>query len=143
MRLTPFIAALAVGATLASIPLGARAADEKASKRLLARGDYIVNNVALCSDCHTPRDPKGMLIESKALQGNSIDMTPTHPMPWANNAPRLAGLPDGFTVEQLAKFLHTGVRPDGSSPRPPMPPYRLTMADAKAVATYIASLPKQ
>ena len=40
----------------------------------------------------------------------------------------------------LAHFLETGVRPNGSSPRPPMPAYRMQPGDARAVAAYIRSL---
>jgi mono/diheme cytochrome c family protein len=71
------------------------------------------------------------------LQGAPVEVPP----PLANYAPALAGGPANFTDEQFVAFLQTGVRPDGSHPRPPMPPYRLNEADARAVAAYIATLP--
>ena len=105
-----------------------------------ARGKYIVENVGMCGDCHTPRDTKGEPIASEALHGAPLGMRPLHPMPFAAVAPRLAGLPAGWTLEQTAMFLHTGKRPNGTSPLPPMPPYRLSQQDAQAVAEYLKSL---
>jgi hypothetical protein len=59
---------------------------------------------------------------------------------WTGQAPRIAGLPQGFTRAEVAKLLQTGRKPDGSRPRPPMPQYRMSPADAAAVAAYLASL---
>jgi mono/diheme cytochrome c family protein len=108
---------------------------------LVARGDYLVNNVVLCSDCHTPMGPEGP-DHSRFLQGAPIVMTPSVQIPWGEYAPQLAGIPANFTDEQFVAFLQTGVRPDGSHPRPPMPPYRLNEQDARAIAAYIATLPR-
>ena len=47
----------------------------------------------MCNDCHTPRDEKGQLILAKALQGAPLGVQPIHPMPWADTAPPIAGLP--------------------------------------------------
>lgn len=105
---------------------------------LVARGDYLVNGVVLCGDCHTPRLEGGDLDMARSLQGAPLDGPPT----MANYAPQLAGTPANFTDEEFVAFLQTGVRPDGSHPRPPMPPYRLNEDDARAVAAYIATLPR-
>ena len=64
----------------------------------------------------------------------------TVPMPWAPTAPPVRGLPPGWNQAQLAAFLQTGKRPNGSETRPPMPPYRMNLADARAVSAYIASM---
>jgi len=107
---------------------------------LLERGDYLVNSVVLCGDCHTPRDANDALIEDQALQG--APLPPGGPPHFASIAPALAGLPANYTEAQFISFLQTGVRPDGSHPLPPMPPYRLNEDDARAVSAYIASLPR-
>jgi mono/diheme cytochrome c family protein len=104
------------------------------------RGRYLVENVGMCSDCHTPRGPKGELITDKSLRGAPIGFTPKAPMPWGTYAPAIAGLPANWTEAQTATFLQTGHRPDGSAPRPPMPAYRLSEDDARAVAAYLKSL---
>jgi mono/diheme cytochrome c family protein len=106
--------------------------------QLVERGDYLVNNVVLCGDCHTPRLETMALDEARKLQGADIGGPPT----MATFAPQLAGGPANFSEEQFVAFLQTGVRPDGTHPRPPMPPYRLNESDALAVAAYIRTLPR-
>jgi hypothetical protein len=54
-------------------------------------------------------------------------------------APRLAGIP-GWDPDDLTTLLETGRRRDGSSPRPPMPPFRMHEDDARAVVAYLSSL---
>lgn len=128
-------------AALSALALGACAEQREAEltgMALVERGDYLVNGVVLCGDCHTPRLEDMALDETRRLQGADIGGPPT----MATYAPALAGLPANYTDEQFVAFLQTGVRPDGSHPRPPMPPYRLNAADARAVAAYIASLPR-
>ena len=107
----------------------------------LARGKYLVERVGLCVDCHSPRDEKGEFLRGEWLRGAPIGFKPLHDMPqWGEVAPPLAGLPAGYSEAQLAHFLETGMRPDGSLARPPMPPYRFERADAEAAAAYLHSL---
>lgn len=109
---------------------------------LVARGDYLVNNIGGCNDCHTPMTPQGPDM-THALQGGPLVFAPTVPMPWAPVAPSIAGIPANYTEDQFASFLQTGVRPDGSHPLPPMPAFRLNEEDARAVTAYIATLPRE
>ncbi len=111
-----------------------------AGAQSLTRGKYIVERTSMCDDCHTPRDEKGELVMSKSLQGSLLGVQPIHPMPWADTAPPIAGLPSSWSPEQAVTFLETGKRPDGSMPKPPMPPYRFDHADAEAVMTYLKSM---
>jgi mono/diheme cytochrome c family protein len=107
----------------------------------IQRGKYLVENVAMCADCHTPRDDKGQFDRSQWLQGNLLDFKPDHPMPFAAVAVPIAGLP-GFTDEQAAKFLETGVDVAGKPAMWPMPQFRLNHDDAVAVVAYLRSLKK-
>lgn len=109
---------------------------------LVARGQYLVNNIGGCHDCHTPMTPQGPDMEH-ALQGATLLFAPTIQIPWAPVAPAIAGVPAGYTEEQFVTFLQTGVRPDGSHPLPPMPAFRLNEEDARAMAAYIATLPRE
>ena len=130
-------------AALGALMLGACAQQEPAQltgQALIDRGDYLVNGVVLCGDCHTPRDQTMALDETRKLQGGQLPPGGP-PEVFASYAPPLAGGPANFSEEQFISFLQTGVRPDGSHPRPPMPPYRLNEEDARAVAAYIRSLP--
>lgn len=127
-----------LAASVALLAACAPQASEPTEADLVARGDYLVNGVVLCGDCHTPRTQTGELDETRKLQGFAM---PPVPPEFATVAPSLAGTPTNFTREQFVAFLQTGVRPDGTHPRPPMPPYRLNEDDANAVAAYIATLP--
>lgn len=109
---------------------------------LAARGEYLVNNIGGCNDCHTPMTPQGPDM-AHALQGSTLIFAPTIPIPWAPVAPSIAGLPAGYTEEQFIAFLQTGVKPDGSHPLPPMPAFRLNEEDARAMAAYIATVPRE
>lgn len=110
----------------------------------LERGRYLVEQVGMCADCHSPRNERGEFVRSGWLTGAPIAMAPTVPLPaWAEHAPAIAGIPGHYTEAQFVHFLQTGERPDGSPPRPPMPPYRFSRADAEAVAAYLKSLRRE
>jgi len=105
----------------------------------IQRGKYLVENVAMCADCHTPRDDKGQFDRTQWLQGNVLDFKPDHKMPFAAVAVPIAGLP-GFTDEQALKFLETGIDLTGKPAMWPMPQFRLNHDDAVAVVAYLRSL---
>lgn len=122
---------------LVSTGLRAQSADRGA---LIARGYYLATGIGLCTDCHSPRNEKGEFVAGMHLKGSPIAFAPTVPMPaWGAAAPAIAGLPT-MTEAEAVKFLRTGLKPDGSRPRPPMPEYRLNEADAAALAAYLKSL---
>jgi mono/diheme cytochrome c family protein len=104
------------------------------------RGRYLVEDVAMCEECHTPRDASGNLDESRRLQGAQIWIMPVHQNPnWANNAPPLAGF-GAYTDEQGAAILEKGVGPNGEAIREPMHIYHMNHADAQAIIAYLRSL---
>jgi len=108
--------------------------------KLVERGKYIVEGVAACSDCHTPRRANGESDRSKWLAGAPVFFQPARPSPdWPVNAPRLAGLPPGSDSD-LITLLTTGIWRDGKSLRLPMPQFRMTRTDAQAVVAYLKSL---
>ncbi len=112
-----------------------------ASQELIARGEYLVDHVGMCSECHTPRDAYGNLDNAHYLQGAPIWIVPVHPMTnWANRAPALAGF-EGFTDAQGETILEKGVGPNGLDIQPPMHIYRMNHADAQAIIAYLRSLP--
>jgi len=107
----------------------------------MARGKYLVMHVAMCVQCHTPRDQQGELDQSRLLQGAPMPLESPFPLQtWAFEAPKIAGLPGGWTEEDLIQLLQTGRGPRGMTPRLPMPPFRMTQEDAAAVAAYLKSL---
>jgi cytochrome c553 len=109
---------------------------------LLARGEYLTEKIGMCADCHSTRNERGEIIRATHLGGAALPFAPTVPMPvWAPVAPPIAGLPS-MTTEQAIVFLSTGQRPDGSRPRPPMPEFRFSPDDARAITAYLKSLGK-
>lgn len=106
----------------------------------IARGQYLVERVAMCGDCHTPRGPDGAFDRKRWLHGTSLDFQPIQPIPgWAGYGPPLAGLP-GWTAADAIRFLQTGFNRSGQFARPPMPQYRMSRQDAAAVVAYLKSL---
>jgi mono/diheme cytochrome c family protein len=137
------IAALSVLLFSAAVAVAAEksAPKPKASPAQVARGKYLVEQVGMCADCHSPRDQKGEFIREKWLQGSELDFKATVPMPkWAAVSPPIAGLP-GWNEANAVTFLMTGKEPNGEMADPPMPQYRMNRDDATAVVAYLKSLP--
>jgi len=100
------------------------------------RGKYIVESVAQCGRCHTPGGDRGEPDQRHRLQGAPI-RSPEPNM--AVQAPRIAGTPPG-TDEQFVALLTTGISRTGNPPRPPMPTFHMSKADAESVLAYFKSL---
>lgn len=118
-----------------SISAGAQTSD--AAK--VSRGRYLVNNIGMCGDCHTPMDKKGNPIKAQQLQGAPLMFKPTVPIPsWIPVAPGIAGL--NWSDEEAITFFTTGKRPNGTMAAPPMPQFRMSKADAAAITAYLKTL---
>lgn len=110
------------------------------STAAIARGKYLVEQIGMCGDCHTPRNRKGEPMKERWLQGSTLDFKPAVPIPvWAEKSPNIAGLP-GWSKDAAIKFLMTGVAFNGLPARPPMPQFRYNQKDAEAIVTYLESL---
>lgn len=150
-RWTPSVLILLVGAVLLGPHIFSRASVAAATPQKNAapaqqqssveRGRYLVENVAMCGECHTPRDANGEVDNSRLLQGASTWITPVQPTTkWATRAPALAGFP-GITDEQGEDILERGRGPNGLAIQPPMHIYHMNHADATAIIAYLKSLP--
>jgi len=109
-------------------------ADRARGQELAQRGKTLVDEVAKCGDCHTPKDGNGKPDSAKALKG----------VPGANPA-----APDitssgriwaTWKQEGVYHFLVTGAAPSGHSATHPMPFYKLRPDDAEAVVAYLKTL---
>jgi mono/diheme cytochrome c family protein len=125
------------GAALES-PLHAEEINDKAAAA--QHGEYLVHHVAMCIYCHTPKDEDGSLKRQQLLAGAPIPVQSPYSQQWATNAPNLAGLPAGFSEKDFVRFLMTGKTPTERYARPPMPPFRMNEADARAIAAYLKSV---
>jgi hypothetical protein len=133
------IVAVAV-ASLSLVPVLAGQKHKTASAASLARGKYLVEQVGMCGDCHTPHNEKGEPIKEQLLQGATLPFKPIVPMPvWAEKSSAIAGLP-GWEKEGAIKFMMTGIAFNGLPARPPMPQYRFNQGDGEAIVAYLKSL---
>jgi mono/diheme cytochrome c family protein len=122
--------------------VGAQTNSAAADKGEVERGRYLVEEVAKCPECHTPRNERGELKADAWLRGAPIWIRPVAPIAnWADHAPSLAGFPS-FTEEQGERILEKGTGPEGEGLRPPMHIYHMNHADAKAIIAYLKSLPR-
>jgi len=121
-------------------PSSAKAATNQSQ---IARGRYIVEGVAMCGMCHTPRNDSGVVETGKALDGAALWLMPAHPTEsWPLKAPRIAGTPPA-SDDDMVRLLTTGVWKDGTRLRSPMPQFRMNREDAEAVVAYLRSLTPQ
>jgi mono/diheme cytochrome c family protein len=106
----------------------------------LDHGRYLVEEVAMCAQCHSPRDDQGTIIESQQFYGGPIPVKPPWPSDWAILAPRNRGLP-GYDDAQAMRLLTEGaIGRDGKQLKPPMPRFHMTKQDAADVIAYMRSL---
>ena len=120
MRATAFVVVclmfLVMTALIASPP--------PASPSKIERGKYLVEQVGMCGDCHTPHGEKGEPVREKWLQGSPLAFKPTVPMPvWADKSPkhrRVAGL-GGQGCSQVPDDRHCLQRSSRSSAHASVP----------------------
>jgi mono/diheme cytochrome c family protein len=113
------------------------------------RGAYLVDALGHCGACHTPRNRFMAEELDKAYQGSTLReyVTADKVRDWA--AVNLTSSADGlktWSVDDLTKYLHTGFSLRGGSWGPMNEVVgnstsKLTLEDARAMATYIKSLP--
>jgi mono/diheme cytochrome c family protein len=105
------------------------------------RGDYLVNSIAGCGNCHTPLGPQGPEMD-KALSGRLVEQNEQYTAVAPNLTP--AGEIRDWTDEQLVKAIREGIRPDGRVLGPPMPfeVYKgLSDTDVQSIVLYLRGIP--
>jgi hypothetical protein len=106
------------------------------------RGRYLTHDVAMCVQCHTPRDARGELQRDEEFMGAPFPVDPPRFLDtaaWCVQTPAIAGL-TGWEREEAVQFLMNGARMGRHQPRWPMPPFRMRREDAEAVVAYLKSL---
>ena len=102
------------------------------------RGRYLVDGIAHCGACHTPRNGLGAEDRERDLAGGAAEG-------W--HAPALdqsSPAPVNWTVDALVVYLRSGFDPSHGAARGPMAPVTRNLAnvpeaDVQAIAVYIAS----
>jgi mono/diheme cytochrome c family protein len=131
-------AVLLAGAAVAQSPATQSPADHVSGS--VEHGRYLVHDVAMCVECHSPRDDDGTIIRSQEFMGAPIPFRPPWANDWAMIAPRNKGLP-GYDDALAMRLLTEGaIGRDGKQLRPPMPRFRMSKQDASDVIAYMRSL---
>jgi mono/diheme cytochrome c family protein len=143
--LVPGAAVLLAGVSIAARPTRSAAAIEPATIQVqglsgnIEHGNYIVHDIAMCFECHSPRDADGNILQSQEFDGAPIPVRPPWG-DWALIAPRNKGLP-GYDDAQAMRLLTEGaIGRDGKQLRPPMPRFHMNKQDAADVIAYMRSV---
>jgi mono/diheme cytochrome c family protein len=120
----------------------------QAPKSGIQRGKYLANHVAICGDCHTPRNSFGVPNQSLYMAGSPKDGPIGELVP--NITPdKETGIGD-WKREEIAELLLTGVKPDFDNVQGLMEEvirgtthgYKdMTKEDVLAIADYLKSIP--
>ena len=104
----------------------------------ITHGQYLAEHVAMCVECHSPRDEEGRILQGQEFTGAPL---PTRPPPgWATRAPRNRGLL-GYTDAQALRLLTEGaIGRHNEQLLLPMPRFRMSREDAVDVITFLRSL---
>ena len=106
----------------------------------IEHGRYLVENVVMCYECHSTRDPQGNIVPGTRFRGGPMPMRPSWNRDWPIQIPRIAGLP-GYNDEQAMRLLTQGaIRRDGTQLRYPMPRFHMSPQDAADVIAYLRTL---
>ncbi len=113
----------------------------------IARGEYLVEHVAACPDCHTPRT-NGVPDSARHLGGVDcfLDVDP-NPKLGCLSSPNLTSHSTGLAQrsdQQIKDMFLSGRRPDGTALHPAMPYWafgNMTGADADAIVAYLRTVP--
>lgn len=100
------------------------------------RGQYLVERVVMCWECHSTRDGQGNIVPGTKFMGGPMPLRPGWP-DWPMHIPRIAGFA-GYTDEEAMRVLTDGaIKRDGTQLRLPMPRFRMTPQDAADVIAYL------
>lgn len=122
--------------------LAATVATANAQSALVKRGDYLVNGIMTCGNCHTPKGPTGDIMDRAFSGGISWDEPP-----FTVTAPNITPDPDTgigkWSDADIKKVLRTGIRPNGTPVAMVMPTdfYEIiTERDTDAIVAYLRTL---
>jgi mono/diheme cytochrome c family protein len=77
------------------------------------RGNYLVNTIMACGNCHTPRDAGGKPVTERAFSGGGLTLTtPAFVATAPNITPDVETGIGGWSDAEIKRALVTGMRPD-------------------------------
>src|ERR1700761_493754 len=78
----------------------------------IERGNYLVNTIMACGNCHSPRDGQGKIIADRALSGGLTFDTPAFLATAPNITPDVETGIGSWSEAEIKRALIEGVRPD-------------------------------
>jgi len=118
--------------------------ESSTAEDLLARGDYLVNGVVACGNCHSSRTPDGEFADGMELAGGFVIEEPAFKAYAPNITPDTRTGIGNWSDADLILAIREGIRPDGRVLGPPMAfeVYRqISDYDIRAIVAYIRSVP--
>ena len=113
------------------------------AQSLVKRGDYLVNTILTCGNCHTPKGPGGVDIKEKAFSGFLEFDEPPFKVTASNITPDKDTGIGKWSAADIRSALIEGKRPNGTPLAEIMPSSFypiLTKRDLNAVVAYLRSL---
>ena len=113
-----------------------------AQSDLVKRGDYLVNTILTCGNCHTPKGPTGDIMDKAFSGGLSWDEPPFKVTAPNITQDKETGI-GNWSAADIKKLLRTGVRPNGVTIATIMPTgfYDIiTDQDMDAIVAYVQTI---
>jgi mono/diheme cytochrome c family protein len=122
-----------------ALALAGTANAESASSDLIKRGDYLVNGILTCGNCHTPKGPQGDIMDKAFSGGLSWDEPPFKVTAPNITQDKETGI-GNYTDAELKQVLRKGIKKNGVPVAMVMPSgfYEImTEPDLDAVIAYL------
>lgn len=129
-----------LGVAMAAALAGAAQAQSKSD--LIKRGDYLVNTIMTCGNCHSPKGPQGDVPGKQFSGGLSWDEPPFKVTAPNITEDKETGI-GAWTNDQIKHLLRTGERPNGTPIAMVMPTdfYGIiTDRDMDAIVAYLRTI---
>jgi len=109
----------------------------------VARGDYLVNGIVACGNCHTPRNADATAVADMRLAGSFVIEEPEFKAYAPNiTQDQVTGI-GSWSDDDIIRAIREGLRPDGRIIGPPMPipSYReMSDSDVRAIVAYLRTV---
>ena len=111
------------------------------SQTAIQRGEYLVNGVMACGNCHTPPSPTGPVMEKFLAGGLTFD-TPGFKVTASNITPDRGTGIGAWTADDIKRSIIEGKRPNGVHlAMMPVEFFKvLTSSDVAAITAYVQSV---
>jgi mono/diheme cytochrome c family protein len=113
-----------------------------AQSDLVKRGDYLVNTIMTCGNCHTPKGPPAAIAGKDFSGGLSWDEPPFQVTASNITQDKDTGI-GAWSDADIEKVLRTGIRPNGTPIAMVMPTnfYEIiSVRDMKAIVAYLRTI---